>query len=508
MAWWGRAYSNGPNYNKSWGLFDRKDLQETIERSHIAIKRAESLSAPNPSVEKALIAALLQRFPKDNNPDEEFGSWNASYADAMKQVYERYGDGLDVACLYADALMNLAPWKQWDVKTGAPNPAARTLESKTVLERALAQEGGMDHIGLLHLYIHHTEMSTEPERALPAANRLRQLAGGAGHLHHMPSHLDVLVGDYNASIAANIAACEANEKLVAYTGRKQDFYIRYRMHDYHSLIYAAMHSGGFKIAIEAVENMESNLSEELLQIQSPRMADWVESFLAVRFHVLIRFGRFDDILSIQTPHDRELYCVTTAFLHYAKGVAWAAKGDVTKALAERKLFLEAKDRVPATRMDFPNRCVDVLEVAEAMLDGEIEYRRQNYEVAFAHLRKSIELDDGLVFSEPWGWVQPARHAYAALSLEQGHVEEAAQAYAEDLGFAEDVPRGRQHPNNVWALHGYHECLIRLGRVSEARMLQQPLRLALALADVEITSSCYCRRSENEQDSQNGKTACH
>ncbi|KAF2623836.1 TPR domain-containing protein [Macroventuria anomochaeta] len=505
MAWWGRAYSNGPNYNYSWGLFERKDLEETIKRSHFAIIKAQSLSVSHPPVEKAIIAALLYRFPRDNNPDEDFGSWNAGYADAMKKVYDEFGDDLDVACLYADALMNLAPWKQWDVKTGAPNPLARTLESKAVLERALAQEGGFDHIGLLHMYIHHTEMSTRPERALPAANRLRQLAGGAGHLHHMPSHIDVIIGDYNASIAANIAACEANEKLVEYTGRTHDFYIRYRMHDYHSLIYAAMHSGRYLPAIEAVDKMEANLPEDLLRIQSPMMADWVESFLSVRVHVLIRFGRFDDILNLPLPDDQKLYCVKTASLHYAKGVAWAAKGDVTKALVEKEAFLQAKAQVPASRMDFPNRCIDVLEVAEAMLNGEIDYRRQNYDAAFAHLRRSIELDDGLVFSEPWGWMQPARHAYAALSLEQGHIEEAARAYAEDLGFAENIPRGRQHPNNVWALHGYHECLVRLGRTAEARIVQQSLKLALALSDVDVKSSCYCRRTDSEPL---GKASCH
>ena len=505
MAWWGRAYSNGPNYNYSWGLFEKKDLQETIILSHNAIKKAQSLAASNPPVEKALINALFHRFPKDNNPDEDFGSWNAGYVNAMKKVYVEFGDDLDVACLYADALMNLAPWKQWHVKTGAPNPEARTLESKAVLERALAQKGGFDHIGLLHMYIHHTEMSSSPERALPHANRLGQLAGGAGHLHHMPSHIYVIVGDYTASIAANINACAANEKLVEYTGRTHDFYIRYRLHDYHSLIYAAMFAGRYKPAIEAVNSMEANLPEDLLRIKNPVMADWVESFVSVRVHVLIRFGRFDDILELPLPHDQELYCVTTVYLHYAKGVAWAAKGDVAKALTEKEAFLQAKARVPPTRMDFPNRCVDVLEVAEAMLNGEIEYRRQNYDLAFEHLRKSIELDDGLVFSEPWGWMQPARHAYAALSLEQGHVEEAAKAYAEDLGFVENIPRGRQHPNNIWALHGYHECLVRLGRMAEARMVQQPLSLALALSDVEVKSSCYCRCTEAQPVS---KPSCH
>jgi hypothetical protein len=89
-------------------------------------------------------------------------------------------------------------------------------------------------------------------------------------------------------------------------------------------------------------------------------------------------------------------------------------------------------------------------------------------------------------------MQPTRHAYGALLLEQGHVEEAAAVYSADLGMDNAIPRALQHPNNVWALHGYHECLLKLGRKAEAKILEPQLRLALAIADVPIRSSCFCR----------------
>jgi len=146
-------------------------------------------------------------------------------------------------------------------------------------------------------------------------------------------------------------------------------------------------------------------------------------------------------------------------------------------------------------MEFPNRCVNILAVAEAMLDGELEYRRGNIEAAFEYLRKSVALDDSLIFNEPWGWMQPTRHALAALLLEQGRIEEAAQIYAADLGFDDTLPRARQHPNNVWALHGFRECLTRLGRLAEARIIEPQLRLAIQAADVPVVSSCFCRRVE-------------
>jgi tetratricopeptide (TPR) repeat protein len=222
------------------------------------------------------------------------------------------------------------------------------------------------------------------------------------------------------------------------------------------------------------------------------MADWLEAFLAMRVHVLIRFGRWKDILTLKMPEDQDLYCVTTALTHYAKGMAYAALGQVDEAREQRQLFAESVPRVKPSRTLFNNKCIDILCVAESMLDGEIEYRSANYHAAFAHLRESIVRYDGLPFDEPWGWMQPARHAYGALLLEQGHVSKALAVYSADLGIDDSLPRVHRHPNNVWALHGYHECLVKLGRIGEAKEVEGPLRKAIAVADVPITSSCFCR----------------
>jgi tetratricopeptide (TPR) repeat protein len=212
----------------------------------------------------------------------------------------------------------------------------------------------------------------------------------------------------------------------------------------------------------------------------------------MRLHVLIRFGLWEDILALPLPGDPELYCTTTAMTHYAQGVAYAATGRVEQAEAARDAFLAAVQRVPDSRYLFNNTCQDILAVAGAMLDGELEYRRGHFEAAFDHLRRAIALDDALPYDEPWGWMQPTRHAYGALLLEQGRVEEAESVYAEDLGYVPSIPRSSWHPGNVWSLHGYHECLVRLGKAEPARIVKQQLDVALARADVPIKSSCFCR----------------
>jgi tetratricopeptide (TPR) repeat protein len=335
------------------------------------------------------------------------------------------------------------------------------------------------------------EMSAHPEAALPAANLLRGLVPDAGHLQHMPSHIDVLCGDYGSSIEANVAAVNADRKFVERTG-PLNFYSLYRAHDLHFVVYSAMFEGRYETAAQAADELSAQLSPELLSIESPPMADWLEAFAPLRVHVLIRFGRWDELIEQPLPDDVELYCTTAATIHYGRGVAHAATGQLAQARAERDAFVLAYAGIPESRYLFNNTSRDILAVAAAMLDGEIAYREDRFDEAFEHLRRAIELDDALPYDEPWGWMQPTRHAYGALLLEQGRVEEAASVYAADLGLDPTLSRCCQHPGNVWSLHGYHECLTRLGRNDEAAVIGRQLDLALARADVPILASCACR----------------
>ncbi|WP_043384138.1 tetratricopeptide repeat protein [Streptomyces mutabilis] len=491
MAYWGIAYALGPNYNKPWEAFETEELTRTVDRTHAAVERAHEKAVRSATpVERALIGALRARYPQARAV-EDCSVWNAPYAESMCAVHRLAPDDLDVTTLYADALMNLTPWQLWDLRTGRPAEGARTLEAKDVLERALAADGGREHPGVLHLYIHLMEMSATPQAALTVADRLRGLVPDAGHLNHMPSHLEVLCGDYRRVVSDNTTAIAADDKYRARAGA-MNFYTLYRAHNYHFKIYGAMFLGQYETAMDTVAQLEASVPEELLRVESPPMADWLEGFLAMRVHVLIRFGRWTDILRLPLPADPRLYCVTTAMIHYARGVALSATGRVDEAEAERALFREAVARVPGTRTLFNNTCADILAIASAMLDGELEYRKGEHAAAFAALERSVELDDNLPYDEPWGWMQPTRHAYGALLLEQGRVEEAESVYRADLGLDDTLPRALQHPGNVWSLHGLHECLVRLGREAEARIVAQQLGLATALADVPVDASCFCR----------------
>ena len=182
--------------------------------------------------------------------------------------------------------------------------------------------------------------------------------------------------------------------------------------------------------------------------------------------------------------------MTQSIWHYARGIAFAATGKVDEAKHEQVKFLEAKNRVPETSILFNNTSRDILGVAELMLAGEISYRAGEHDLAFEQLREAVKRDDALNYDEPWGWMQPARHALGALLLEQDHAAEAEFVYREDL---------KRHPKNVWSLHGLAESLQKQQRDAEAKELLEQLVVAGQRADIEVNRSCFCRQPPAKQE---------
>ena len=494
MAWWGIAYASGPYYNKPWDKFDPVDLAATLRTVRDATLKALDRIENVEPVETALIEALARRYPS-SEPTGDLSRWTDDYAGAMREVHRSFPGDADVSALFVEALLNRTPWALWNLETGEPAAGADTLEAIATLAGAIeAREaaGEADHPGLLHMEIHTLEMSPHPERALRAADRLRDLVPDAGHLLHMPTHIDIQCGFYQATVDWNAAAVAVDRKLFERDRDPGVWHTLSFAHNYHFMLYGAMFLGQYRAAMEATTGMLEAIPESVLRVQSPPMADWLEGYVAMQVHAPIRFGRWRDIVAMPLPEDRELYCATTAMLHYGKGLAHAVLGEVPAANEERRRFEAATARVPASRTVFNNTCVDILAIAARMLDGEVSYRTGDFESAFAYLREAIRLSEDLPYDEPWGWMQPPRHALGALLLERGRVEEAEAVYREDLGLDDTVPRACRHPENVWSLHGFHECLVRLGKETEARLIAPRLALALARTDVPVESSCLCR----------------
>jgi tetratricopeptide (TPR) repeat protein len=334
MAHWGVAYASGPNYNMPWELFDEAGRAATLSKAHDATAAALGCAGSATAAERALIEALPARYPQ-REPSGDMGAWNDAFADAMRAAHRAHPEDAEIRTIFAEAIMNRTPWRMWDLATGGVAAGAGTAEARAVLEEGLAAPGGMEHPGLLHLYVHLMEMSPTPEVALPAADRLRELVPDAGHLVHMPTHIDVLCGHYRDATHWNLKAIEADRKYLARVGAL-NIYSGYRVHDYHFAVYGAMFLGQYRVALAAAEELIATTPEELLRIASPPMADYFESYLAVKQHVLVRFGRWREILAQDLPEDVALYCNTVAMMRYARGVALAALGRVGRPRRRRR----------------------------------------------------------------------------------------------------------------------------------------------------------------------------
>ncbi|MGB7242859.1 MAG: hypothetical protein WBC93_12330 [Sulfitobacter sp.] len=496
MAHWGIAFGSGPFYNNVWRQFSPAEADSATKLGRFHIGQARCFAGTATNVENALVEAMSQRFQEPNGVDgATFDRWDDAYAEAMSRLYAKYPDDHDIAAIFAESMITRTAWRLWDVKRGVPAAGSDVLEALAVIERSIALSdaaGVRQHPAILHLHIHATEMSDEPERAMRSADILGTLCPDAGHMNHMPGHTYVLCGAYEKAKTASEKAIRADDIYADYAG-PFNFYTTARCHDLHLMMYACMFLGQFKPAMAAAEQMCATLSKEVLSVKGrPQMAITMEGYYAMKMHVLVRFGRWQEIVDTPLPDDPVLYCVSTAMHHYAKGVAQAALKNIDAAEQERHNFYAAINRIPDNRKFFNNTARSTLSVGEMMLNGELEYHKGNYDLAFEHLRTSVRRDDNLEYTEPWAWMHPPRHALAALLAEQGHFNEAEDVYRTDLGLNGKLQRCAQHPRNVWALHGLVECLRQRSDTNELPTYEAQLQEALAKTDVPITSSCLCR----------------
>lgn len=496
MAHWGIAYGSGPFYNLVWRDLGPQEAQATTSLAFDHIQQALAVSEGADDAERMLVEALAHRFQKPHPvTPEDYDRWDDDYAAAMRRVHHAHPGDQDVMALLVEALITRTPRRLWDVRTGRPAKGADTLEALAICERGIAKAGATGrppHPALLHLHIHLLEMSDEPERALASADSLAERLPDAGHMNHMPAHIYVLCGDYERAMRASEQAIRADDLYADYAGSR-NFYVTARCHDLHLMMHACMLLGQYRPALAAADKVRAILSEDVLSLHDrPKLVRTCEAYFSMKMHVLVRFGRWREILDEPFPGDPAIYRVSTPMQHYARGIAFATLKDFAGAEREQALFAAAKARLPADYRFLSNNAHDTLAVGEAMFGGELDYHKGNHERAYEQLRQAVHRDDQLNYTEPWAWMHPPRHALAALLMEQGHHGEAETVYRDDLGLTRNIQRCARHPDNVWALHGLVECLQRRGETGERPELERRLAVALARADVPITSSCACR----------------
>ncbi len=464
MAHWGIALACGPHINFP---VVRPPMAELAWKE---LALAKEHAANSSAVEQALIEALGHRYA--NPQPEDRSPLDLAYADAMRTVWQAHPEDPDVGSLFAESMMDLRPWDQW-TQEGQPEPG--TEEILATLEAVLKLQ--LNHPFANHLYIHALEASPHPERALAAADRLRDLQPGLAHNVHMPSHIDIRIGHWYEAILANQKAVEADQRFRDTYGQPKGMIVFYAAHNQHMLAYAAMMTGQRELAVQQIRAMVSGMPEEEVK----EHAALAEAFVAVPYEVLIRFGMWDEVLA--QPDHPEFMFFTRAFRHAARAFAYSAKGDTTAARSEQAAFLEASKLVPEEETSGNNTCRALLAVATPMLAGEILIREGKVSKGLDELRTAVSAEDALRYDEPPGWILPVRHSLGANLLLAGRYAEAEQVYRDDLTRA---------PENGWALFGLARSLEMQHKKEQAAAVEARFQKIWSKADMQITSSCLCQ----------------
>jgi tetratricopeptide (TPR) repeat protein len=466
MAHWGIALANGPHIN--FPLVPPPAAEAAWKELQLAQQNAAKASP----VEKALIDALGRRYanpqPEDRKPLDE------AYAAAMREVWKQFPDDQDVGALFAESMMDLAPWNQWTLD-GQPNPG--TEEIVATLDAVLKMNP--NHPFANHLYIHAVEASRNPERADAAADRLRNLQPGLAHNVHMPSHIDIRTGRWQKAIETNEKAIVADKGYRKIVGPPTGLLPVYAAHNRHMLAFGALMTGQRELAMKHVRAMVSEIPAKFVK-ENVAFAD---GFFAVPLEVMVRFGRWDDILAEPDKYPPGMPFVR-AFHHAARATAYAAKADTVKARKEQTLFVEAAKLVPKETQLGNNTAADVISLATHMLEGEILVAEKNLDAGVAELQTAVKEQDALKYDEPPAWMIPIRHSLGAVLIKMRRFAEAEQVYRDDL---------TRLPENGWSLFGLAESLRQQQKnPDEAAALEAKFQKTWAKADMKITTSCLCQ----------------
>jgi tetratricopeptide (TPR) repeat protein len=454
MAHWGIALALGPNINL--------DVDPEREKAAFeAVQKAQSLRAHASEHERAYLDALVTRYSPD--PKADLKKLAVDYKNAMADVVKRYPDDLDAATLYAESAMNLRPWKFW---TADGKPAEGTEEIVATLESVLRRDP--NHIGAIHYYIHAVEASNTPERALAYAPQLPTLVPAAGHLVHMPAHIYARTGDHEAAALSNKYAARVDEAYMKARGGGGFYPAMYYSHNLHFLAIAESMSGRFAAANAAAKQLEAHVGPHI------KAMPMLEGFMTVSPLLLVRFNRWGDIENLPPP-DKGLVGTTTLW-HFARGLAFHAKGRPKEAKAELDAMISGQKLVPADANFGLNSASHVLQIAEKVLAARLAYKSDPKQ-ALSLLRSAVELEDSMAYDEPQAWFLPVRETLGAALMNSGDYAGAEQVFRTDL---------EKNRRNGRSLFGLMEALKAQKKDQQAMLVKQQFEAAWKNADTKLT----------------------
>jgi tetratricopeptide (TPR) repeat protein len=428
--------------------------------------KAKDLMANSTPQEQAYITALSSRYDGDISSDRN--ALDIAYVVAMGKLVETYPEDMDAASLYSEALMNTMPWNYW-LDDGKPR--SDTIKVISKLEEVLEKEP--DHPLAIHLYIHAVEASSSPERAESAADRLGSLVPGAGHLVHMPAHIFWRVGRYHDASEANINAAKVDEEYIAQCNAQGFYPAAYYPHNIHFLWAASTMEGRSELSIESALKVSKYVSLEQI-----KMFPTIEYFHTIPLLSYVRFGKWDEILNFPKPAPEFKY--SQGIYHYARGIAYAANGELEEARQEQVQIIPLKDSKEVQVIIKGGQPSGLLlDIANELLLGQIEFSKNNFSLASKYFVSAVDLQDTLPYTEPPFWYYPSRQSLGNSLMKEGKASAAENVYKRDL---------KDYPRNGWSLYGLTLALKEQGKVKEAEEVHKKFKHIWQLSDIELKAS--------------------
>ena len=446
MAYWGVAEAVGPNYN------DPAD-PDRYKHAHDAVQKAFDLSSAASPSEQAYIQAMAKRFPADPNSDLKKAA--EDYRDAMREVARQFPDDLDAATLFAESGMNLHPWGLWH-QDGTPE--AGTEEIVSTLESVIKRDP--NHLGAIHYYIHAVEASNNPERALAGANKLAALAPNAGHIVHMPAHIYIRTGDYEAAVQTNQKAAEIDRTYIKESGAQGIYPMMYYSHNLHFVAMCGAMNGRYTEARKNADLLIANVGPHVKDMPP------LEGFMTIPMAVEVRFHHWNEILKMPAP-DPSMK-TATVFWHFGRGLALAGTGKIADAEAEYKIISDAEAATPPDvifQMPINNKAKDIMKIAENVLGAKISLAKKDTAGAISQLRDAVAIQDKLNYGEPPDWFYPVRENLGGALLVSGDAAAAEKVFREDLD---------HNPRNPRSLFGLQQSLLQQKRDYDAGFVKKQL----------------------------------
>ena len=438
ICYWGEAWA--------WGSYLNGPMAaDQSPFAYAALQKARELMKDHATQkERDLIEALTPRYVKDFDPAKRRDQ-DRAYADSMEKLSAKYPDDLDITTLYADALFLLEP-RRGTRDVEAPN----IKKLHHVLESVLDKDP--KHPGACHLYVHATESTVRPEKAVACAEYLGNTIPGASHINHMPSHTWNEVGRWADSVKANIEAWHSDLKADIGEG-----FAIYPDHNLHMLLYAASMDGQGAIATQAGKDYTKRTGDTMYQVLT-----------------LIRFGRFDEVAEITKRPERE---IPGAAFDFAQGYA---KLKLNEPEFAKAYLAKVKKVAETSKQEFRSHpAARLVGVLSNILEGEIARMGGDLPGSIKFFETAVKLDDELEYDEPEPLPFPARHWLGAALLEAGKPVDAEAVYRADL---------KDHPHNGWSLLGLQIALKDQGKSSPE--VDADLKASWARSDTWIRASRF------------------